>query len=258
MYMWLHEVVDVAIARVLGRLSQTPGADDTIVVFTSDHGDMLGAHGGMQQKWHTGFDEAIRVPMVVAGPGIAAGGTGLTVPTSSVDVLPTLLGLAGLEVDALRDDVSAHHIETQPLPGRDLSAALRGECSAAAVDDAIYFMTEDQISLGLRGQNRFTGEPFEPVAEPCKVETVVGRLSDGSLWKLNHYYDHLLAWETEHGVPSGERVDVDDEWELYDLTNDPEERTNLAAHRGPVFDEANVLLDEVRDRVRRVPRHRNG
>ena len=51
-------------------------ADDTIVVFTSDHGDLLGAHGGLQQKWYNAFDEAIRVPLLVKGPGVAtvAGG----------------------------------------------------------------------------------------------------------------------------------------------------------------------------------------
>ena len=51
-------------------------ADDTIVVFTSDHGDLLGAHGGLQQKWCNAFDEATRVPLLVKGPGVApvAGG----------------------------------------------------------------------------------------------------------------------------------------------------------------------------------------
>ncbi len=48
-------------------------ADDTIVVFTSDHGDLLGAHGGLQQKWCNAFDEATRVPLLVTGPGVALG-----------------------------------------------------------------------------------------------------------------------------------------------------------------------------------------
>ena len=46
-------------------------ADDTIVVFTSDHGDLLGAHGGLVQKWYNAFDEATRVPLLVRGPGVA-------------------------------------------------------------------------------------------------------------------------------------------------------------------------------------------
>ncbi len=50
-------------------------ADDTIVVFTSDHGDLVGAHGGLVQKWFNAFDEATRVPFLVSGPGVASAWT---------------------------------------------------------------------------------------------------------------------------------------------------------------------------------------
>ena len=74
-------------------------ADDTIVVFTSDHGDMLGAHGGMQQKWCNAYDESVRVPMIVKGPGVATKEGGIATPTSHVDLIPTLMGLAGIDVE---------------------------------------------------------------------------------------------------------------------------------------------------------------
>ena len=69
LYYYLHKVVDQAIGRILDALDASGMADDAIVVFTSDHGDMLGAHGGMQQKWCNAFDESVRVPMIVKGPG---------------------------------------------------------------------------------------------------------------------------------------------------------------------------------------------
>ena len=50
LYYYLHKLVDQAIGRILQALDDSGMADDTIVVFTSDHGDLLGAHGGMQQK----------------------------------------------------------------------------------------------------------------------------------------------------------------------------------------------------------------
>ena len=71
LYYYLHKLVDRAIARVLEALDASGMADDTIVVFTSDHGDLLGAHGGMMQKWYNAYDEAIRVPLVVKGAGVA-------------------------------------------------------------------------------------------------------------------------------------------------------------------------------------------
>lgn len=261
-YLWLHKVVDSAIGRVLDRVAASPAADNTIIVFTSDHGDMVGAHGGMQQKWHTAFDEAIRVPLVISGPGIEAGGEGVSAATSSVDILPTLLGLTGVDPEATRAALDDTHIEAQHLPGRDLSPMLTGGAAASELDAPVYFMTEDRISRGLRNQNRFTNEPFTPVAEPCKVESVIARLDDGNLWKLTHYYDRLIAWENDHQLtpPLAEPPVEAEEWELYDLTNDPEERTNLAAgtnSAATTFAAAQSILESTRETNRRIPKHRN-
>ena len=73
LYYYLLKLVDKAIGRILEALEQSGMADDTIVVFTSDHGDLLGAHGGLIQKWCNAFDEATRVPLLIAGPGIEPG-----------------------------------------------------------------------------------------------------------------------------------------------------------------------------------------
>ena len=98
LYYSLQKLVDQAVARILEALDASGMADDTIVVFTSDHGDMLGAHGGMQQKWCNAFDESIRVPMIVKGPGVTRRDGGIDTPTSHVDLIPTLMGLAGIDL----------------------------------------------------------------------------------------------------------------------------------------------------------------
>jgi arylsulfatase A-like enzyme len=122
LYHFLQVLVDAAIMRILDELEARGLADDTIVVFTSDHGDMLGAHGGMMQKWHNAFDEAIRVPMLVSGPGVDTTAPDVEIATSHVDLIPTLLGLVGADVEAATGVVARHHVETQPFVGRDLSA----------------------------------------------------------------------------------------------------------------------------------------
>ena len=116
LYYYLHKLVDRAIGRILESLEASGMADDTIVVFTSDHGDLLGAHGGLVQKWCNAFDEATRVPLLVAGPGIDGGGAGVSSPTSHVDLIPTLLGLAGIDVEPAAAGVAEHHDEVQPFP----------------------------------------------------------------------------------------------------------------------------------------------
>ncbi len=68
LYYYLHQVVDEAIARILKALHDAGLADDTIVVLTSDHGDLVGAHGGIMQKWYNAYEEAIHVPSVVPAP----------------------------------------------------------------------------------------------------------------------------------------------------------------------------------------------
>jgi arylsulfatase A-like enzyme len=249
-YLWLHKLVDRAIATTLDALARTGAADDTIVVLTSDHGDLLGAHGGMQQKWCNAFDEAIRVPMVVAGPGIDPGA--VNVPTSHVDVVPTLLGLVGADADHLREAVRAHHSEVAPFVGRDLSPVLTGAVAADTVDAPVYFMTEDRVLTGLRQTGLITGVPFEPVTGNASVETVVATVAgagDGAhLWKLNHYYD---------ADPRADQDGDDDVvWELFDLTDDPEERVNRASDAA-AFAPVHALLVAERDAKRITPRHVN-
>ena len=70
--------VDLAVGRLIESLERLQLRDNTIIVLTSDHGDMLGAHGGMHQKWHNAYDESIRVPLLISGPGVPAGAVSAT------------------------------------------------------------------------------------------------------------------------------------------------------------------------------------
>ena len=264
LYYHLHQLVDAAIGRILDALDRSGMADDTIVVFTSDHGDLLGAHGGLQQKWCNAFDEATRVPLLVRGPGIATTPGGHHTPTSHVDLVPTLLGLAGIDVERAAVGVAEHHTEVQQLPGRDLSALLTGTADAATVAEPIYFMTEDDITRGITQTNILTGVPFDAVPPPSNIESVITTLPTGAdgadeLWKLNHYYDRLDEWNTAHGLPSDPFAApaAEPAYELHNLTVDPEERTNLADAANETASELRSVLDAQREAKRLLPQLRN-
>jgi arylsulfatase A-like enzyme len=264
LYYHLHHLVDRAIGRILDALERSGMADETVVVLTSDHGDLLGAHGGLIQKWFNAYDEAVRVPLVVAGPGIAAGGPGISVPTSHVDLVPTLLGLAGIDREQAAAGVGADHTEAHPLPGRDLSDLIRGRVDQQSVASPIYFMTEDNVTQGSSQVNILTGVPYDAITGATSVESVVATLpsgADGSaeLWKLNRYYERLDEWNADHGIapnpflgPAAESL-----YELHNLTSDPEERTNLADGHPEMLSLMQSVLDVQREAKRLLPSLRN-
>jgi len=89
--------VDDKIGELLAVLESTRMRDDTIVLFCSDHGDMLGERG----LWFkmSFYEGSARVPLMIAGPGIASGP--IAAPVSNLDVAPTLCDLAGVELDGI-------------------------------------------------------------------------------------------------------------------------------------------------------------
>jgi choline-sulfatase len=86
--------LDDLIGSVFKALAATDQSDNTIVVFASDHGDMLGERG----LWFkmSGFEGSVRVPLMVAAPGLPAGR--VDTPVSTLDLTPTLAELAGIDL----------------------------------------------------------------------------------------------------------------------------------------------------------------
>lgn len=80
--------MDAQVGRVLGKLEELGLAENTIVVFTSDHGYHLGEHG-LWQKMSL-FEESTRVPLILAGPGVTEKGKVAATPVGLIDLYPTL------------------------------------------------------------------------------------------------------------------------------------------------------------------------
>ncbi len=102
--------LDAELGRLLRRLDETGQALSTIVVYTSDHGTMLGSHGFGGKRLP--FDEACRVPFILRYPGVVAGSRSTDLFLGAIDLFPSLCGLAGVPAPS--------HCE-----GTDLSEAMR-------------------------------------------------------------------------------------------------------------------------------------
>lgn len=114
------EALDAGMGRLLDLLDELEIADDTIVVYTSDHGDMQGAHG-LSFKGPFMYEELLNIPMTIAWPRGFEGGRKTDVLASQVDVLPTLLDLAGIAAPdgmdgvSLREELAGGTIEREEM-----------------------------------------------------------------------------------------------------------------------------------------------
>jgi arylsulfatase A-like enzyme len=112
-YYSLVKLIDDQLLRLWACLENAGLLENTLVVVTSDHGELLGDHGlWMKGPFH--YQELARVPLLVMGPGIAAGTVEDGV-VSLVDVAPTVLALAGLQPETEMDGIDLAH---QPPPDR--------------------------------------------------------------------------------------------------------------------------------------------
>ena len=184
--------LDDYMGRLLAGLDEMGLADDTIVCFSSDHGDHLSAHGygKPRDSWMhhtlraskiTPHNESVRIPFILRWPGGSPACRRTDVMFNSVDVMPTLLSLAGLG--------GCNNVQ-----GRDLSHAVSG--GAGENPDSVYLQI---LGPGWPARAKLTG-----------------------LWRAVRTPTHLYARWHDCG---GKRMlfDIqDDPLEMHDLIDDPE------------------------------------
>lgn len=228
-YYTLQKRVDDNIMRLWKKLTSLPCYKNTLIVFTSDHGDQLGSHGRMFQKWYQAYQESIHVPLIISSPLLGNKHHDVYSLTSHIDILPTLLCMAHADIDKLRlmlgrpsDDMSSHRTCSKyrkafslnlPLSGINIKDLITGE--KKELRDSIYFYTEDNPTSG-NNQVNVKCDHYDSVVQPSSVEAVLV-LHKGILWKLTHYYSSINPCLNVDGISH----------ELYNVTKDPMELRNL-------------------------------
>jgi len=187
-YHAMVENLDDNVGRLMAALEQSGDLENTIVIFTADHGELGGSHRLRSKQYP--YEESAGVPLILAGPTMPQGEV-FTAPTNTEDLFPTLLGLAGIPQ---RDPANnPDHASREPLPGENLAPALRGQQ-----------LPPDRLGVMLE----FVAE----LRPPAPFHT--------SIWR--GVRSHRFKYATFGGLGRGMTP-----WMFYDLENDPYETTNL-------------------------------
>ncbi|MEZ5979204.1 MAG: sulfatase [Planctomycetota bacterium] len=226
--------VDDYFARLVGFLDRSGLLDSSIVVLSADHGEAVGEHDYYFDHG-TLYDEVARVPLIVHLPGGRRGGTRVSTPVQLVDLMPTLLELAGAPVP-------------EHLHGRSLVPALEGRAieqvpiwcrGGIGTQDAIV-VGDHKLVWSIPTQTSPQTKIRHPKLPEGRLEEVAPELA--TTWKSNA---EIVDWFRQH--PQKEKdlfAPIQGEFrELYDLRTDPLELDDL--NRGEPSTEARRLVDEL-------------
>ncbi|MDQ5977277.1 MAG: iduronate 2-sulfatase [Verrucomicrobiota bacterium] len=174
--------VDAQIGKVLDALDQTGLAANTIVIVWGDHGFHLGDHGSWTK--HSNHEQANRIPLIFAGPGIAAGAATQSV-AETVDIFPTLCDLAGLPAPRV----------PQGLDGSSHAPALRHP--GTVVDTYAYHAYPRG---GAKGEN-FLGRAIRTNRHRLVEWKTIGAPADTAEFEL---YDYWADPHETHNLASAQ------------------------------------------------------
>src|SRR5690606_18033215 len=108
------------------------------------------------------YEETTHVPFIIHSPELFSGRNTFEPLTSHVDVIPTLLGIANIEVEEVKKILSKEHTEVRPFVGRNLASVIKNESDCSSIHEPVYFMTDDDVTRGLN-QVSLIGQPYESV-----------------------------------------------------------------------------------------------
>ena len=232
-YAHLHRLSDEKIRRVLDALGDPDDPESmrskTVIVRTSDHGELGMSHGGLRQKAFNAYEETLNVPFIVSNPVLFPEGGTSEAHVSLVDIMPTMASLAGVSTaeDGVRGHdltpVLARHQSADPKALAkspvDFSAVASNGKPVDSVQDFTHFTYDDHQS----------GSAFTNVAPPPNRIRALRS-------KESTYAVYLDAENVEHP-----------EYELYDNLRDPDQVDNLVDRdTGRVKDPRD---QELRDRM---------
>ncbi|MBX3168459.1 MAG: sulfatase-like hydrolase/transferase [Candidatus Eremiobacteraeota bacterium] len=245
-YAYLQYLVDLELTQILQTFDQAGLGEDTIIVFTSDHGTLAMSHGLSLQKFFNAYEESLRVPFVISSPLVNPTNQmrEYKQTTSHVDLLPTLLGLAGFsdaEIGQLKNRITGHSL-TRDLVGLNLVPRILSGADLAQERPGVLFTTSDdptRLPPAVNPATAFYKDNYNNNYIP-RVNQIAGELALLSDPKktLQTSPPNTIEPNSIHAICTGDwkyarYFDEDnetpkpDQYEFYHLPSDPIEAINL-------------------------------
>jgi arylsulfatase A-like enzyme len=241
---------DEQITAVLDALDDLGLTDNTIVIFTADHGELLSSHGGLTGKGTTTYKEQNHVPMIVVHPAYP-GGRSCKELTSHLDILPTVVGMTQKSTEPIKDMMAV-------MKGKDISVLLKQpqlpEFSAnreavlfcysqlmvhdPAFTKLLYTVVADKSVSRLEQFKKMEDFPVD-----WSLRVAIRSIFDGR-YKFSRYFSF-----TNFNTPQTLKELTDNnDLELYDTWQDPDETNTLVAD----FDAHRELIEQLNQKMNRV------
>lgn len=177
--------MDDALGKVLSALDELDLARDTIVLYTSDHGEMLGDHG-LWQKFQF-YEPSCGIPLLVRAPGVAPAGRTCNMPLSNVQVAATVCDLCGVAQPSGLDGSSFAEQIRRPERSRDTTVFSE---FALRTPGAKYMIRQGRYKYTFRTHD--AGELFDLDSDPAEVRNLV--LEPAGREKTAEMKEKLFAW----------------------------------------------------------------
>jgi arylsulfatase A-like enzyme len=190
-------MIDKQVGEIIDALEARGALDDTIIIFTSDHGDALGDHGH-SQKWNM-YQSTVHVPALVAGPGIPAGKR-VSDNVALFDFGPTILEWAGVQVPNWMEAASlSPYFSEAPAPKRNKVFAEHSNDALLTGTRMMTMVLEDSMKL-VHFVDSAQGQLFDLASDPNE---------QNNLWDAPEYrqtrdrlINEILLWRTESSLKS--------------------------------------------------------
>jgi uncharacterized sulfatase len=192
LYFGCNSFVDAEIGRVVDA-ARRYSPRNTYIIYTSDHGDMMTAHG-LTGKGPVMYDEITRIPLIISQPSLAGAGRVAHTPVSHIDLLPTMLQLAGMKVPPILEGTS---IVSQLSGHEQLDRAVAMEFNRYEIEHDSWGGFQP-VRCMLAGQHKLvlnllsTDELYDLQADPHELRNLIDDPASAAV--RDQLHDQLLAW----------------------------------------------------------------